>query len=92
MNLKNVSYDFNHLTSFLLSMLLLVHSGWAHLFRMFFSICGAISKFVAVDRCTRNINLGGSDAREVGTNAEKTAYMYLRLKVHSHRATCGDHK
>ncbi len=33
-----------------------------------FDIGGAIFQFVAVLRCMRNINAGGSDVREVGTN------------------------
>ncbi len=43
------------------TMLLFVHSRSAHLLGTFFNIGGAISRYVAVLRCMRNITPGGSD-------------------------------
>ncbi len=44
--------------------LLLVHSHSVH----YFDVYDAISKFVAILQCMRNITPGGSEAREIRTN------------------------
>ncbi len=38
---------------------------------MFFDISGAVSKFIVVLRCMRNITPGRSDTREVGMNTAR---------------------